>query len=142
VSFSASTVIHSNLLQSLTSPQGILAWSAFIASRTARGIAKRDSSEVVCWSGFLTLWIAVTQLWTRATKLPISGAQLAVFSEALIAFRDDGKPSHPTPDTSPPPPPTPPSKARDIRRLNRKLQAVEVLENTVECLQSEGFHVI
>ena len=47
VSVSASTIIHSNPLQSLTSPQGELAWSAFISSWTARGIAKRDPSEVV-----------------------------------------------------------------------------------------------
>ena len=39
-------------------------FDAFIASWTARGMAKRDSDEVVPWSGFLTLWIAVTQLWS------------------------------------------------------------------------------
>jgi len=119
------TVIRSSPHQSLTSPQGILAWSAFVTSWTAQGMAKWDSDELVSCAGFLMLWIAVTQLWLRATKLAISGAQLAVFSEALIALRDDGKLTHPTLDTSLPPPPTPPTKARANRRLNRKLQDVE-----------------
>ena len=101
-SVSASTVIHTHPVQSLTSPHGILAWSAFIASWAARCVAKHDASEVVSWSGFLTLWIAVTQLWSAATKLAISGAQLVIFSGALIALRDEGKLSHPTLDASPP----------------------------------------
>ena len=84
----------------------------------------------------------MTQLWSRAFKLAISGAQLTVFSESLIALRDEGKLSHPALDTSPPPPPTPPKKAKDARRLNRKLQVVDAVENTVEQLQSRGFHVI
>ena len=141
-SVSASTVIHTHPVQSLTSPHGILAWSAFIASWAARCAAKHDASEVVSWSGFLTLWIAVTQLWSAATKLAISGAQLVIFSGALIALRDEGKLSHPTLDASPPTAPTPPSKARATRRLGRKLQLVEIVEDNISRLQGEGFHVI
>ena len=141
-SVSASVIIHTHPVQSLTSPHGSLAWSAFIASWAARCVAKREESEVVSWSGFLTLWVAVTQLWSAATKLAISGAQLVIFSGALIALRDEGKLSHPTLDVSPPTAPTPPSKARATRRLGRKLQLVDVVEDNVKRLQSEGFHVI
>ena len=42
--------------------------------------------------------------------MAISGAQLTVFYEALIALHDDGKLTRPTLDASPPPPPMPPSK--------------------------------
>ena len=84
----------------------------------------------------------MTQPWPRATNLAISGAQLAVFTEALVSLRDEGKLSHPTLDPLQPPPPTPPSRARDTRRLNRKLTAVEAVENAIENLQGEGFHVI
>jgi len=75
-------------------------------------------------------------------KLAISGVQLTVFSEALIALPDDGKLTHPTLDASPPPPPTPPSKATANMRLSRKLQEVCAVENATERLQSKGFLVI
>jgi len=47
VCVSAVTVIHGSPQQSLTSPQGVLAWSAFVATWTARGMAKRHSDELV-----------------------------------------------------------------------------------------------
>jgi len=49
------TVIHSSPRQSLTSPQGVLAWSAFSASCAARAMAKHDSHELVSWAALLTL---------------------------------------------------------------------------------------
>ena len=57
-------------------------------------MVKREPTEVFPWAGFLTVWSLVVQLWTRATKLAVAGLQLALFSAALIALRDDGKLTH------------------------------------------------
>ena len=80
-------------------------------------MVQKEPTEVFPWAGFLTAWISVVQLWKRAPKLAVAGSQLALFSAALIALRDDGKLAHPSLDNAPPEPPTPLSKSKAAKQL-------------------------
>ena len=105
-------------------------------------MGQKEPTEVFPWARFLTVWILVIQLWTRATKLAVAGSQLALFSAALIALRDDGKLTHPCLDNAPPEPQTPPSKSKAAKQLTKNLSFVCSAEDKIDRLLDGGVIVV
>ena len=146
--FNVSQLLQEEPAASLSTPAGLVGWSAVITNWSLRCTKKHQPFFRVTWDKFCDQWYHVLNLWSSCPRyLPIPDTIHTWFLTKLrrssrscttalpTAEQPDPVPSFPN---NPPTPPPTRAKARATARQMRKLEKAEELQEVLQDLQDQG----
>ena len=136
------SLFNTNTQATLTTPHGVLAYSAVHVSWLIRSAVKKQQAATPPWTSFLSNWCSYLAKWATATHCLITTDHLTLFCHTLEVYLDKLYVPPITLSQHPPPPPPTVAQRKATNRKCCKLQRAEELESELHDLREQGYLLV